>query len=119
MHYLMILAAIAFTGMAQAGSKPDFAACELVLADVRIYQNPANPTATKMDADLVARKAELSALRTETKVRQLGGWDLVDDYKNVRYQIDFWIEANRPRLSAMPDKEAREEIEARIKAICL
>lgn len=118
MHYLMIFAAIAFAGVAHAGSKPGFAACELVLEDVRIYQNPANPAATKMDSDLIARKADISARRTEAKIRQLGGWDLVDDYKNVRYQIDFWLEAHRPRLSAMPDREAREEIEARIKTIC-
>lgn len=119
MHYLMIFAAIAFTSMAHAGSKPDFAACELVLEDESIHQNPANPTATRMDADLLARKADINSRRTESAVRQLGGWDLVDDYKNVRYQIDFWLEAHRPRLSAMPEKEAREEIEARIKAICL
>jgi hypothetical protein len=119
MHYLMIFAAIAFAGIAHAGSKPDFAACELVLEDVSIYQNPADPTATRMDADLLARKADISARRTETRIRQLGGWSLVDDYKNVHYQIEFWLEANRPRLSAMPDKEAREEIEARIVAICL
>ena len=118
MHYLIILATIAFAGIAQAGQF-DFAACEMVLEDHSVHQHPANPAATKMDAQISARQTKIRSRRSETAIRQLGGWDLVDDYVGATYATNFWLEQNKPRLAAMPPKAAREELEAHIVALCL
>lgn len=118
MKTLISAALIAFAGTAQAGQY-DFAACELVLEDHSVHHNPANPAATKMDAQLTARMTDIRSRRGETAIRQLGGWDLVDDYVGLTYETNFWLEQNKPRLAAMPAKAAREELEARIVALCL
>ncbi len=117
MKTLISAAFIALAGMAQAGL-PDFAACELVLEDHSIHHHPADPAATKMDAQLIARKTQIASLRSETAIRQLGGWDLMDDYVEVAFATNFWLETNKPRLAAMPAKDARAELKAHIVALC-
>lgn len=118
MKTLISAALIAFAGTAQAGQF-DFAACEMVLEDHSVHHNPADPAATKMDAQLSAQLTKIRSRRSETAIRQLGGWDLVDDYVGVTYATNFWLEQNKPRLATMPAKAAREELEAHIVALCL
>jgi hypothetical protein len=118
MKTTLIAALVALAGAAEAGQY-DFAACEMVLEDHSVHHHPANPAATKMDMQLTQRQTEIRSRRNETAIRQLGGWDLVDDYVGATYEINFWLEANKPRLAALPAKAAREELEARIIALCL
>lgn len=118
MKTLISAALIAFAGAAQAGQF-DFAACEMVLEDHSVYHHPADPAATTMDAPLTAKLTKIRSRRTETAIRKLGGWNLLDDYVGATYATNFWLEQNKPRLAAMPAKAAREELEARIVALCL
>ena len=117
MKILISAALIAFASMGQAQTY-DFAACEMVLEDISVHRNPADPTATRLDADLTERQIEIRSRRTETAIRQLGGWDLLDDYAGASYDYLTWMTNEGPRLKALPDKAAREEAKSYITALC-
>lgn len=117
MKTMIAAALIALTGAAQAGTY-DTAACEMVLEDYRGYRNPADRTLDAANAGLTDLTLDLRNRRTETYIRNLGGWDLLDAYAGVSFEAGNWLDENKTSLLAMPHKAARDEFNGYISALC-
>jgi hypothetical protein len=117
MKTLITVALLTLAGTAHAGTY-DHAACEMVLEDYRLFRNPADRTADATNVGLTAETLKLRDRRTETYIRNLGGWDLLDAYTGVSLETMNWLDENRTSIAATPDKAARDETNAYILSLC-
>jgi hypothetical protein len=117
MKTMITVALISLAGMSHAGTY-DRAACEMVLEDFRGYRNPADRAADATNVALTAETLKLRERRTESYIRNLGGWDLLDAYAGVSFETMNWLDENRTSIAAMPPKAARDETNAYITSLC-